>query len=122
MIRKKPAPHLDSGVGAGFPSGQTRSACPEIMLNQKDRAGDDSRKSHPVVVRLARQRDAAPKRASIARRVLIASLSVSISTSLQHTTAPWAMSFFSFTRCARPIGSAPAARLAAAGISLPHTV
>src|SRR5712691_7626325 len=74
------------------------------------------------VVRLARQRDAAPKRASIARRVLIVSLSVSISTSLQRTTAPWAMSFFSFTRCARPIGSAPAPRLAAAGISLPHTV
>src|SRR5882724_4627980 len=30
MIRK---------VGTGFPSRQTRSVCPEIMLKQKDRAG-----------------------------------------------------------------------------------
>jgi hypothetical protein len=59
---------------------------------------------------------------SIARRILTVSLSASISTSLQRTTDPWAMSFFNFTRCANPIGSAPALRLVAAGISLPHTV
>jgi hypothetical protein len=39
MIRKKPAPHLDSGVGTGFPSRQTRSVCTEIMLKRKNRAG-----------------------------------------------------------------------------------
>src|SRR5713226_1591035 len=49
---------------------------------------------------MPRQRDAPPNMASIARRVLIVSLSASISTSLQRTTAPWAISFFSFTRCA----------------------
>jgi len=31
MIRKKPAPHLDSGVDTGFPK--------KIMPKQKDRAG-----------------------------------------------------------------------------------
>ena len=31
--------HDPEKVGTGFPSGQTRSVCPEIMLNQKDRAG-----------------------------------------------------------------------------------
>ena len=59
---------------------------------------------------------------SIARRVWIASLSASTSTSLQRTMAPCAMSFFSFTLWASPIGSAPVLRLAAAGINLPHTV
>ncbi len=59
---------------------------------------------------------------SIALRVLIVSLLSSTSTSLHRTTAPWATSFFSLTRCASPIGNAPAARLAEAGISLPHTV
>ena len=60
--------------------------------------------------------------ASIARLVLTVSSFASVSTSFQRTTAPWATSFFSLTRCANPIGSAPAARLAAAGINLPHTV
>jgi len=42
----------------------------------------------------------------------------SISTSFQRTTAPWAMSFFQLQPGAPgPIGNAPAARLAAAGIS-----
>jgi hypothetical protein len=36
---EKHALGLDPRVGTGFPSGQTRSVCPEIMLNQKDRAG-----------------------------------------------------------------------------------
>ncbi len=36
---EKHALGLDPRVGAGFPSGQTRSVCPEIMLKQKDRAG-----------------------------------------------------------------------------------
>jgi len=36
---ERACPHLDSGVGTGFPSRQTRSACAEIMLKQKDRAG-----------------------------------------------------------------------------------
>jgi len=36
---EKHAVGLDPRVGAGFPSGQTRSVCPEIMLKQKDRAG-----------------------------------------------------------------------------------
>ena len=31
--------HDPEEVGTGFPSGQTRSVCPEIMLKQKDRAG-----------------------------------------------------------------------------------
>jgi hypothetical protein len=39
MIRKKPAPHLDSRVGTGFPSEQTRSVCPEIMLQRFDSGG-----------------------------------------------------------------------------------
>ncbi|MGY3347841.1 putative membrane protein [Bradyrhizobium sp. USDA 4470] len=60
--------------------------------------------------------------ASIAFRVLIVSLFASNSTSLQRTISPWAMSCFSLRRCARPIGRAPAFRLAAAGTSLPHTV
>jgi hypothetical protein len=36
MIRKKPALGLDPRVGTGFPSGQTPSVCPEIMLRQED--------------------------------------------------------------------------------------
>jgi hypothetical protein len=36
---EKHAHGLDPGVGTGFPSGQTRSVCPEIMLKQKDKAG-----------------------------------------------------------------------------------
>ncbi|SFJ55347.1 hypothetical protein SAMN05216525_12819 [Bradyrhizobium sp. Gha] len=60
--------------------------------------------------------------ASIAFRVLIVSSFASNSTSLQRTISPWAMSCFSLRRCARPIGRAPAFRLAAAGTSLPHTV
>jgi hypothetical protein len=36
---EKHALELDPRVGTGFPSGQTRSVCPEIMLKQKDRAG-----------------------------------------------------------------------------------
>jgi hypothetical protein len=32
---EKQALGLDPGVEAGFPSGQTRSVCPEIMLKQK---------------------------------------------------------------------------------------
>ena len=39
MIRKKPAPHLDGGVGTGFRSGQTRSVCPEIMLRHSNCGG-----------------------------------------------------------------------------------
>jgi hypothetical protein len=33
---EKHALGLDPWVGTGFPSGQTRSVCPEIMLKQKD--------------------------------------------------------------------------------------
>src|SRR6266567_4295746 len=36
-------------VGTGFPSGQTRSVCPEIMLNKKIERDDDSKKSHPAL-------------------------------------------------------------------------
>src|SRR5712675_1692478 len=36
---EKHALGLDPRVGTGFPSGQTRSVCPEIMLKQKDRVG-----------------------------------------------------------------------------------
>ena len=36
-------------VGTGFPSGQTRSVCPEIMLNRKIERDDDSKKSHPAL-------------------------------------------------------------------------
>jgi hypothetical protein len=43
-----------------------------------------------------------PNRLSIARRVATTSAPASISTSSQRTTAPWTMSFFSFTRCANP--------------------
>src|SRR4051812_35599156 len=59
---------------------------------------------------------------SIALRVLTVSLLASNATSLQRTTAPWATLFFSLRRWASPIGRAAAARLAAAGINLPHTV
>ncbi len=31
---------LDPRVGTGFPSGQTRSVCPEMMLKQKDQIID----------------------------------------------------------------------------------
>jgi len=36
MIRKNPAPHLDSGVGTGFPLSITNAerVCAEIMLKQ----------------------------------------------------------------------------------------
>jgi hypothetical protein len=38
MIRKKPAP-AQAGVRSSFPSGQTQSVCPEIMLNQEEKSG-----------------------------------------------------------------------------------
>ncbi len=38
MIRKSMPSDFDPGVETGFPSGQTRSVCPEIMLKQKDTA------------------------------------------------------------------------------------
>ena len=46
---EKHAPGLDPRVGTGFPSGQTRSVCPEIMLKQKIERDDDSKKSHPAL-------------------------------------------------------------------------
>ena len=36
---EKHALGLDPRVGTGFPSGQTRSVCPEIMLKQKEQSG-----------------------------------------------------------------------------------
>ena len=44
---EKHALGLDPRVGTGFPSGRTRSVCPEIMLKQKIERDDDSKKSHP---------------------------------------------------------------------------
>jgi hypothetical protein len=38
-------------VGTGFPSGQTRSVCPEIMLKQKMERDDASKKSHRALER-----------------------------------------------------------------------
>src|SRR6266478_7361497 len=47
MIRKKPAPHLDRGVGTGFPSRQTRNAfARRSCSNKKIERDDDSNKSH----------------------------------------------------------------------------
>src|SRR6266849_2372668 len=43
---EKHALGLDPRVGTGFPSGQTRSVCPEITLKQKTERDDDSKKSH----------------------------------------------------------------------------
>ena len=43
----------DPLVGSGFPSGQTRSVCPEIMLKQKMERDDASKKSHPALVTMA---------------------------------------------------------------------
>src|SRR3982074_3150418 len=45
--------HDPEKVGTGFPSGQTRSVCPEITLNKKIERDDDSRKSHPALIRQA---------------------------------------------------------------------
>src|SRR5712671_7548278 len=53
---EKHALGLDPRVGTGFPSGQTRSVCPEIMLKQKIERDDDSKKSHPALA--ARNDDA----------------------------------------------------------------
>jgi len=40
MIRKKPVPHSDSGVDAGFPLSMTNAerGCAEIVLKQKPRS------------------------------------------------------------------------------------
>ena len=43
-----PSGHDPMG-GYRFSSRQTRSVCAEIMLKQKDRADDDSKKSHPAL-------------------------------------------------------------------------
>src|SRR5579864_3325990 len=64
---------------------------------------------------------AGAKRRSMLRRAPTASVS-GISASAQRTISPEAMSRFSVTLCARPIGSAPSARLRTAGTSLPQTV
>jgi len=45
---EKHALGLDPRVGTGFPSGRTRSVCPEIILKQKIERDDDSKKSHPA--------------------------------------------------------------------------
>ena len=82
------------------------AAIPEIQTDRRRPAGRPFR-SCP---RSAQARDRSdgitqplPRNfASIARRVLIVSLSASTSTSLQRTAVPWATSFFSLTRCARP--------------------
>jgi hypothetical protein len=38
MIRKKPAPHSDCGVGTGFPRDKRECVGAQIMLKQKDNA------------------------------------------------------------------------------------
>jgi hypothetical protein len=41
MIRKRPAPHLDSGVDTGFPRDNAERVCAEIMLKHKRERDDE---------------------------------------------------------------------------------
>jgi hypothetical protein len=51
MIRRKPAPHLDSGVGTGFPRDKRENAFARRSCSNKEiERDDDSKKSHHAPV------------------------------------------------------------------------
>src|SRR5438128_2504451 len=108
----EPRQHLGGDVVFGF--GARRDVLPFWHLRPPSLRYRDHLAAAGAAARGANRR-------SISRRTRIAAFSAA-ATSDQRTTWPAGTSRTSLTPCANPIGTAPSARLCAAGTSLPHTV